>query len=89
MPTMSMSASGGKADIPDTSHQCQLLTQSGHFEPGRTHSRSIFDHCQKIAVSSKRMMNGEPKSPRIPALGLAQAVISVRAVGAQARSIGL
>ena len=28
MPTMSMSASGGKADIPDTSHQCQLLTQA-------------------------------------------------------------
>ena len=26
---MSMSASGGKADIPDTSHQCPLMTQSG------------------------------------------------------------
>jgi hypothetical protein len=27
---MSMSASGGKADIPDTPHQCPLMTQSGH-----------------------------------------------------------
>ena len=26
---------------------CPLMTQSGHFEPGRTHSRSIFGHCQK------------------------------------------
>src|SRR6476619_4604319 len=32
MPTMSMSASGGKADIPDTPHQCPLLTQSGHSD---------------------------------------------------------
>src|SRR6478609_11720063 len=30
MPTMSMSASGGKADIPDTPHQCPLMTQIGH-----------------------------------------------------------
>src|SRR6476619_206649 len=30
MPTMSMSASGGKADIPDTRHQCPLMTQSRH-----------------------------------------------------------
>jgi hypothetical protein len=29
MPTMSMSASGGKADIPDTPHQCPLMTHSG------------------------------------------------------------
>jgi hypothetical protein len=27
---MSMSASGGKADIPDTPHRCPLMTQSGH-----------------------------------------------------------
>ena len=31
---------------------------------------------KKIAASSKRVMGGEPKSPRIPALGLAQALIS-------------
>ena len=30
MPTLSMSASGGKADILDTPHQCPLMTQSGH-----------------------------------------------------------
>ena len=30
----------------------------------------------KIAASSKWMMSGEPKWPRIPALGLAQALIS-------------
>src|SRR5678816_2733677 len=30
MPTMSMSASGGKADIPDTPHRCPLMTLSGH-----------------------------------------------------------
>jgi hypothetical protein len=29
MPTMSMSASGGEADIPDTPHQCPLMTHSG------------------------------------------------------------
>jgi hypothetical protein len=34
MPTMSMSASGGKADIPDTPHQCPLMTLSGHAEIG-------------------------------------------------------
>ena len=28
--TMNMSALGGKADIPDTPHQCPLMTQSGH-----------------------------------------------------------
>ena len=31
---------------------------------------------KKIAASSKWMMSGEPKSPRIPALSLAQALIS-------------
>ena len=30
MLTMSMPASGGKADIPDTPHQCPLMTQSRH-----------------------------------------------------------
>ena len=34
MPTMSMSASWGKADIPDTPHQCPLMTQSRHFDFG-------------------------------------------------------
>ena len=29
---------------------------------------------KKIAASSKRMMSGEPKSPRIPALGLGAGV---------------
>ena len=29
MSTLSMSAFGGKADIPDTPHQCPLMTQSG------------------------------------------------------------
>ena len=29
MPTLSMSAFGGKADIPDTPHQCPLMTHSG------------------------------------------------------------
>ena len=28
-PMMSMSASEGKADIPDTAHHCPLMTQSG------------------------------------------------------------
>jgi hypothetical protein len=28
--TLSMSVLGGKADIPDTPHQCPLMTQSGH-----------------------------------------------------------
>ena len=28
--TLNMSAFGGKADIPDTPHQCLLMTQSGH-----------------------------------------------------------
>jgi hypothetical protein len=46
-------------------------------------SGRILGHCQKIAASSKRMMSGQPKSPRIHALGLAQAVISVRAVSTE------
>ena len=29
--TMNMSALGGKADIPDTPHQCPLMTYSGHL----------------------------------------------------------
>ena len=32
MPTMSMSAFWGKADIPNTAHQCPLMTQSGRFK---------------------------------------------------------
>ena len=31
MPTLSMSALGGKADIPDPRAKCPLMTQSGHW----------------------------------------------------------
>jgi hypothetical protein len=46
MPTMSMSASGGKADIPDTPHQCLLMTQSGHSKrrPGLSLQGIFGDH---------------------------------------------
>jgi len=42
-----MSASGGKADIPDTPHQCPLITHFGHqrltYGPWRrSGSRPIF-----------------------------------------------
>ena len=60
--------------------------QSGHSSLGGPTLPLDFWSLPKIAASSKRVMNGEPKSPRIPALGLAQAVISVRAVRAQARN---
>ena len=41
MQTMSMSASGGKADIPDTPHQCPLMTHSGHRLIQRNETKSL------------------------------------------------
>src|SRR5262249_52305246 len=50
MRTLNMSASGGKADIPDIPYQCPLMTQSAHptlsalFPPLRGGSVQKWDH---------------------------------------------
>ncbi len=61
-----MSTTGGRSASAENG-DCDWGTGS----PGRQASL-----LKKIAASSKRMMSGEPKSTRIPALGLAQALIS-------------
>ena len=66
MPTMSMSACGGKADIPDTPHQCPLMTQSGRELPwsmekcrrvgtGLRQGRSIIDGESKLNIERSNL----------------------------------
>jgi hypothetical protein len=43
-----MSASGGKADIPDTPHQCPLMTQSRRMPTGKS-------NWQRAQVIQKRL----------------------------------
>ena len=80
MPTMSMSASGGKADIPDTPHQCPPMTQSGHSRRAMLirllpRLELPFEHCDPVAqldgfelrAHGGEMWLGQVTAARLPA----------------------
>jgi hypothetical protein len=60
---MSMSASGGKADIPDTPHQCPLMTQGGHAACPPLYPPRV------MGVPPNHCSPKEPRKPRPPVGG--------------------
>ena len=53
MLTMSMSASGGKADISDTPHKCPLMTHSGHGRSVQQLCSLRLDAGSQLPITSK------------------------------------
>jgi hypothetical protein len=52
---VNMSALGGKADIPDTPHQCPLMTHSGHRRLAALRLRRIGPAAKPIPVFANEM----------------------------------
>ena len=74
MSTMSMSASGGKADIRGSPHQCPLMTQSGHcLHPKMWPPIDLNDHKQRGLTGLRTAFAVEEKAPAgRPGLGQVQ-----------------
>ena len=62
-----MSAFGGKADIPDTPHQCPLMTQSGHWSGSRdnlAHTEGRFSARPRVTGHGIRLSSTARRSDR-------------------------
>ena len=62
MRKLSMSALGGKADIPDRRSECPLMTQSGHSLPTRA-ARAMRDERPGTRYGGTQERGAGPNEP--------------------------